>query len=233
VARVKRIFKKLGLTNGLLYLLDQALRRVTSSHALLQRYYLVVQPAEISVRLPKRLGATYQTRFITADDPEVRDLPRPAEVIRDRFAQDSKCIAIYDAAQLVGFIWFCHDEYLEEEVNCRFTPSPADNVAWDFDIYIEPDHRSGIAFLKLWMAGLDYLKSINIQWSASQISAFLPQSLASHRRLGTIVVGQAFFLRIFSLQFTVANVAPFVHIGWGQARGPSITVRAPEPAQQH
>ncbi len=193
----------------------------------MQRYYLVVQPVEVPIRLPKRMGAAYRIKFIKPNDPECRHLPRPAEEIRDRFKHDSTCIAIYDETQLAGFIWFCTDEYLEAEVNCRFLPSPADRVAWDFDIYIEPDHRNGIAFLKLWMAGLDYLKSKGMLWSASQISAFLPQSLASHRRLGAIIVGQAFFLRIFSLQITVTNISPYVQVTWRKDRGPSVIVSTP------
>jgi len=226
--KIRDVYRQLGAFNGTLYLIDQALRRGTGSRALLQHYYLVVQPTQIQTRLPRRLGAAYQIHTIMADDPKVKDLPRPEKIIRERFEDDAACIAIYRDTALAGFIWFCTREYLEEEVNCRFLPAPPDRVAWDFDIYIEPAHRNGIAFLKLWTAGLEYLRSRNIQWSASQISAFLPQSIASHRRLGAVVVGQAFFLRLPGLQMTLASIAPFVHIGWGKQRGPSIVVRAPD-----
>lgn len=226
---IGNIYRQLGLCNGGFYLLDQALRRLTSSRALIQRYYLVTQPVEIKTRLPRRMGARYRVKIIGANDPEVTDLNRPSAVLSSRFEQNSTCIALYEESNLVGFIWFCMDEYFEEEVNCRFRPSPAESVAWDFDIFIEPEHRNGIAFLKLWTAALEYLKSNGVQWSASQISAYLPQSIASHQRLGAVVVGRATFFRLFGLQLTIATLAPFIHIGWGR-RGPTITVAAPERA---
>lgn len=219
---------RFGLAGQVLYLIDQALRRVTGSRCRLYRYFFVVQPLDVELRLPKRLGSTMDTRLIGPEDQGNTPIfPRPPASIRERFRQDSVCLALFRQSHLAGFIWFCRDEYQEDEVRCRFRPQPADQVIWDYDLYIAPKYRNGVAFLKLWHVAVDYLRARGFRWSASRISAFSPRSLASHRRLGAITVGQAVFLKILGWQFTIATISPYVHLSTRPSQQPTFTIRPP------
>jgi GNAT superfamily N-acetyltransferase len=217
----------LGFGNASLYLCDRVLQRLSGGRAFIQRYYLMAQPVKMPMRLPQRLGANFRVRRIAGEDPEAQAFPRPPAVIAARYAQGSTCLALYDNDELAGFIWLCPGPYLEDEVRCTFMPVPAGQVAWDYDLYILPEYRNGVAFMKLWSAAMEHLQSQGVAWSASRISAFAPASIAVHKRLGAVRVGQAFFFVFFGLQLMVATLPPFVHLSASRRSSPALNVRAP------
>jgi len=219
--------RDLGFSNAALYLCDRVLKRLTASRAFIQRYYLVAQPVDMPLRLPRRLGETFEVRQISEGDSALLAFPRPQPVLRARFGQGSSCIALFRASQMVGFIWLCPGPYHEDEVRCTFVPAPEGQACWDYDLYIVPEQRNGMAFIKLWSAAIEQLKSRGISWSASRISAFAPASLAAHQRMGAVVVGQAFFLVAFGLQITIATTRPFLHVSVTARSRPEIRVDAP------
>lgn len=217
----------LGFGNAGLYLCGRVLQRLSGGRAFIQRYFLVVQPVDVPIRLPQRLGARFRVRLVDSQDPEVRAFPRPAEVIAARYAQGSTCLALFRDETLAGFIWLCPGPYEEDEVRCTFAPAPVRQVAWDYDLYILPEHRNSVAFMKLWSAAMEHLRGQGVAWSASRISAFAPASIAAHDRLGAVRVGQAFFLVVFGLQLMVATLPPFLHLSASRGSGPMLKVRAP------
>jgi hypothetical protein len=220
----------LGPANAVLYLADRVLRRLTGSRAFLQRYYLVTQPVDVPVRLPRRLGAGLDAHLLGPEDPRLGDLPGRSAVLGARFAQASECLALYQGPVLAGFVWLTGGAYEEDEVRCRFEPAPAGSTAWDYDLYVMPGHRSGVAFMKLWSAAMEHLRGRGVRWSASRISAFAPASLASHRRLGALRVGQAFFVVLGRFQLMLATLPPYVHLSLGPGSRPTVRVAPPSGA---
>jgi GNAT superfamily N-acetyltransferase len=217
----------LGFVNAGLYLCDRLLQRLSGARMFIQRYYLVAQAVDAPIRLPQRLGATFRVRSVDRHDPAALTFPRPPDVIAARYDQGSTCLALFRDDTMAGFIWLCEGPYEEDEVRCTFAPAPAGQVAWDYDFYIAPEHRNGVAFMKLWAAALEHLRGRGINWSASRISAFAPASMAAHGRLGAVRVGQAFFFVIFRLQLMVASVQPFLHVSLRMSSRPTLRVRAP------
>jgi hypothetical protein len=217
----------LGFANAGLYLCDRVLQRLTGARAFIQRYYLVVQPVDVPIRLPQRLGANFRVRRVDRQDPQIGAFPRPPAVVAGRYDQGSTCLALFDDDNLAGFIWLCPGPYLEDEVRCTFVPTPAGAAVWDYDLYILPEHRNGVAFMRLWSAAMEHLRGQGVAWSASRISAFAPASMAAHARLGAVQVGQAFFLVFFRLQLMVASLPPFVHLSANRDSRPVLKVRAP------
>jgi GNAT superfamily N-acetyltransferase len=155
------------------------------------------------------------------------EFPRPAEILESRYEQGSACFAAYRAGDFAGFIWLAPGTYLEDEVRCTFVPGPAGSACWDYDVYVTPGERTGIAFMKLWSAALEHLRQRGVEWSASRISAFAPASLAAHKRMGAVCVGQAFFLVAFGLQAMVASVPPYLHLSASRRSHPTLRVEAP------
>ncbi len=100
--------------------------------------------------------------------------------------------------------------YQEDEVRCRYVPLTEGRSSWDFDVYVDPQHRNRIVFLKLWDEANSFLAARDIRWSLSRISAFNKASIASHTRMGAKRIGTAVFLSIGSLQIFAATVPPYV-----------------------
>jgi hypothetical protein len=218
----------LGAVNALLYLCNRALKRLSASRAFLQRYYLMVQPLDISLPMPRRLGRDLQVREVGRADAVLATLPRPPEVLQSRYEQGSTCLAAWrSSGEFAGFIWLAPGVYEEDEVRCTFLPQPEGRTSWDYDLYVVPAERAGVTLTRLWAAALEHLRARGFEWSASRISAFAPASRAAQRRMGAVCVGQALFLVVYRFQAMFASIPPYVHFSAGRSR-PRLKVQAPQ-----
>jgi hypothetical protein len=104
---------------------------------------------------------------------------------------------------------------------------PEGKTAWDFDVYIVSRYRLGVGFLCLWDEANKYLKARGIQWTMSRISAFNAVSVASHRRLGAKVVGQAVFVVLGPCQLAFTTTFPFIQLSICARHRPKIRVYPP------
>ncbi|RMD63334.1 MAG: GNAT family N-acetyltransferase [Alphaproteobacteria bacterium] len=218
--------RELGALDGVLYALDRALQSLSAGRARLYRYTLVAQPVPSAPLLGPRRGRAIEVRPMTADDPALAALPLDAAVLRHRFAQDGVvCFGAFQDGEVIGCLWLCLGPFLEDEVRCRFIPRPAGAAAWDFDVYIHPERRAGLAFARLWDGANDYLRVRGIAWSFSRISLFNPGSLAAHARLGARRVASATFLRLGAWQVMVAG--PPLRLAAGWRRVPEVPLLPP------
>lgn len=211
--KFRRVSKEIGGINAILYLIDRCLSAVSASHARLFRYYLIAQPVPDKPLLPAHRGAGVAVHRIEADDSRVADFPRPAKVIRFRYQQNALALSAYQDDAFVGCLWLNLGPYNEDEVRCRFAPEPAETVAWDYDVFVMPEHRMGLVFARLWDEANRILRDAGIRWSASRISAFNAASIAAHRRLGGRIVGSASFLKVGPFQLLLSGATPKVHVG--------------------
>jgi len=211
VRRIRQTIRQLGWLNGCLYALHRFLASISRGRVRLHKYYFVAQPISVKRWLPPPRGASLEVRRVTESDPIIKDFPRPDWAIPYRFKQGAVCLAGFKAGQFIGFLWFTLGAYQEDEVHCRYVPLPKGTSAWDFDVYLHPEHRNGIAFLKLWDEANSFLAARNIRWSLSRISAFNRNSMLSHARMGASRIGAATFLSIASCQLSVATVRPYFH----------------------
>lgn len=216
--------RQLGWVNGSLYLLNVAVGRVTGGSVRLHKYYFIAQPVSAQPRLKGRRGAAIEVRVVSQSDPLVRAFPRPAWVMPYRFGQGAVCLAAFKDASCVGFMWMLVGPYREDEVRCRYIPLPQGEAAWDFDVYVYPEHRNSLVFLRLWDEANRYLAARGVRWSLSRISAFNPGSLSSHARMGARRIGSAVFLSIGSLQISAASVPTRFSIS--KCGGPSFALNA-------
>jgi hypothetical protein len=216
--------RDLGLANAFLYLCGQVLKRLTGARAFVQHYYLVTQPLTGTPRLPQRLGASITVREIAAGDAALAAFPRRQDVLTSRYGQGSVCLAAFRGDELAAFLWLCPHAYREDEVRCTFVPEPPGRAWWDYDVFVVPGQRNGMAFTKLWSSAIELMRSRGVAWSASRISAFVPGSLAAHRRLGAVVTGHAFFVVAYRLQLMLATVRPFVHLSVRDGSAPVLRV---------
>ena len=90
-------------------------------------------------------------------------------------------------------MWISTGPYDEDEVRARFDPRPQGRAAWDYDIFIVPEERGGLLFVRLWDAAYELLRARGYLWSLSRISSFnlASTSLTSEngrpsRRLGRV-----------------------------------------------
>ena len=209
------------------YYLDRALARLTGGACRFHLYRLLMQPAVTLPRLPERLLGAIAVRPAAVEEAEALAIEVPAAEIRARLARGDAGFAAWREGRAVGHLWLSLGAYDETEVRCRFRPAPAGLTAWDYDLYIAPDHRGGPAFAALWTAADAWLRAAGRHWTASRVAAHNTASLAAHRRLGARVVGSAAFLKVGPCQLTAATLRPFLHFTLRRTRRPTITVTAP------
>ncbi|MBC7482378.1 MAG: GNAT family N-acetyltransferase [Rhizobacter sp.] len=165
-------------------------------------------------------------RQLLPGDAALALFPRAAAVIDKRFANGDICLAVFSKETLAGFLWLAFGAYEEDDVRCVYRlPDP--QLAWDYDVHIEPAFRMGRSLARLWDFANVTLSSRGVGWSLSRISAFNPESLAAHARLGAQRMQSATFICIGSLQMALAASWRFPSISLENGAPPDLQVAAP------
>lgn len=233
IGRLVTLKRELGWLNTLLYAIDRLLAKVSGQAARLVKYYIVVQPVAGQSLLPKGRGKRIEVREITAEMPATEDFPRPADVIQQRYADDACCLAAYDNGVFAGYIWLAWGNYREDEVRCHYHLWPQEGLAWDFDVYIDPARRLGLAFPRLWDEANACMRFRGVVATVSRISAFNPGSLVAHTRLGAQRRAWLSFLVMGRWQLMLASVPPYIHLSTGPSSVPDVHFRyMPQPAKE-
>lgn len=210
----------MGVANGSLYLAGRLMERLSAGRVRLISYRFVAQPVPKSDFTAGARGVEQ----VDAGNPIVAAFPRPPAVISDRFARGDRCFVARRQHEFAGFIWIAEHQYPEDEVRCLYVlPSEA---AWDYDVYVEPQHRMGRLFAQLWATANGYLSSRGYRWTVSRISTFNPTSLAAHQRMGARTIGHGVFVVVGPLQLALTTIAPFVDVSLSRGR-PTLRFKLP------
>jgi hypothetical protein len=221
---VAGIYKQLGCLDGTLSLVSSLVQRVTRGYARLHKYRFIAQPVASRPWLPAHRGAGIEVHELDASDPLLKEFPRPDWVMPYRFGQGAICLAAFKDARCAGFLWLVVGPYAEDEVRCRYVPEG--QASWDFDLYIYPEYRNSLVFLRLWDEANRYLAARGVRWSLSRVSAFNAGSLASHARMGAKRIGTAVFLCAGSWQLFAGTVSPYFRVSWSADTFPTLALRA-------
>ena len=223
--KIRHTSRELGWGDTLYYMLYRLLGFCGRGVGL-ARYALVAQPVPDKPWLPGRRGAAIVVREVAPGDPALDAMPLSPAVLAYRWGQGAVCLGAFQEERMIGCLWFCLEAYEEDEVRCCFVPQPAAATAWDFDVYLQPEHRLGFGFLRLWDAGNAYLRDRGIAWSCSRISVFNRASVLAHRRMGARELGTVTFLKLGCFQVMAASLAPYLHLSY--SKRPRL--RLPTPA---
>ncbi len=202
---------------GGLYLADRVLRKLSSA-AGIYVYELMVQPIADQPILLSRLVRNMEFRLIPNDDPLIATMPARPEIKEARFAQGANCFGAFRKGQLVAFLWYCTDAYREDEVRCDYVLAARHDSVFDFDLYVLPEHRLGVAFAALWQGANAHLRGRGIARSYSRVTWFNTASRRSHSHLGGKRAGVACFLVLGRLEFMVSTIRSHVSVTWGKGR---------------
>ena len=222
----RQLTAELGRRAALVYTLSKL---ASAMHLPLQiRYYhIVAQPILCTPRLSKKRRALWRWEQLTQDDPRLAKLPLEDAVLKLRFSQGTQCFGLFQAEQLVAYIWLARGCYFEDEVRCQFLLSNIDESVWDFDVYVFPKHRMGFAFMALWDAADEFLRERNVRWSFSRISAFNRQSVRSHESLGATRCASAIFFTLGKMQISLITQQPRIHFSLSENAAPTIELHPP------
>ncbi|MEM9386263.1 MAG: GNAT family N-acetyltransferase [Pseudomonadota bacterium] len=223
--RLTSTFSRFGAFNGCLYLFARLAKGTTGGHISLRRYLFFAQAVPPQdPKAQKRRARFAPIRSALPDDPLVEQFPRCATVLETRWREGSHCLAADHEGQFLGYIWLHFGAYVEDEVRCRFVPTPGDKAAWDYDVYVIPERRLGLGFVCLWDAANEYLRERGYEWSVSRVSAFNTPSIRSHERMGAKALGSAIFLTVFGMQMMFSSKAPYLHVSFSSANMPSMNL---------
>ena len=223
-AKLSSAATMMGAGNASLYALSRVLAALFGGRVRIVKYYFASQP--IKVADDARGTGSFALSWALPGSPLFAQVERPLAVITSRFAQGAHCLAatVRDS-ELAGFLWFVVGPYNEDEVRVRFVPAPAGKAAWDFDVTVMPRYRMGRLFGYLWRRAGVELASRGVTSSVSRISAFNPGSIASHRRLGARIVGNALFVCAGPLQLMHSSTGPRRwHFSWRDDQRPTLEI---------
>ena len=215
--KIRGPFREFGPAVGWLYALHRFLQ-VFSPRWHLHVYEFMVQPITDRPLLPRKLRAQLEVREIRGGDPEIGIMPVRPEVLASRLRQNSTCLGAFKNEQLVAYMWFCRRTYEEDEVRCTYILSEEDRSVFDFDFYVFPEHRMGLAFAALWDGANQFLGRQGIRYTFSRLTRFNVASRRAHRHLGWKLVGRALFLQLGPLEMMLATIGPFVSASWVSSR---------------
>ena len=217
-------------TARLAYYAHRLLQKFSGGRAGFFSYIVVAQPVGASRGPALRQDARTRVHSVAAGDPLTASFPRPPSINQARFEAGSRCHAITVDGEFAGHIWIAERSFDEDEVRCRFVLPVHPSCCWDFDVYVAPRYRTGRTMARLWQAVDLELSRRGHRWTLSRIARVNAASLLAHQRLGAIPVATLNFLVIGRIQVMLGSCRPWIHIGLGAARRPSIMLPAPEPA---
>lgn len=211
LSKLAGAIKDFGLVAGLLYVADRALRTLSPSLGLFV-YELMAQPIPDKPVLSANLARKLRFAEIGPGHPALALMPAPAAVIRARFDQKAVCLGTWRGDVFLGYIWLCFDRYREDEVRCDYLIAEAPDSVFDFDLYILPEHRMGLAFAAVWHGANEYLRARGVRRSFSRLTRFNTASRRSHAHLKWRRVGRVLVFMVWRVQVMLADIAPYVAV---------------------
>ena len=221
--KLSNIFKEFDFWTAVFYIIDQGLLRVESRFRL-YFYDLMVQPIPDSHMVPANFSKSFSVREIPENDPALDLMPPPKPVLSSRFRQGAICLGAFQNDELAGYLWIIMPAYDEDEVRCTFEPLPVGKCVFDFDLYVFPKHRFGVAFLALWDGANDYLRKRGIQFTTSRVSRFNLDSIKAHNHLGWRCEGHTLVIAGKHFQWLMATVPPFFNISFSESSRPKLQI---------
>lgn len=219
--------KEFGLVAGLLYVADRALRALSPRLGLFV-YELMAQPIPDKPLLPASLARRMSWSEIGPGHPALAQMPVPAAVIQARFEQKAVCLGTWRGEVLLGYIWLCFNRYGEDEIRSDYLIAEAPGSVFDFDLYILPEHRMGLAFAAVWHGANEYLRARGVRRSFSRLSRFNTASRRSHARFNWRRVGRVLVFAAWRLEVMLTDIAPYVVVSTSPRRRAQLRLRPAE-----
>lgn len=220
-------FREFGAA-GAIYGLDRVMRRLHPRFGLVM-YDLMAQPVSTRPLLPAGLARNLSFRELAADSPEVAAMSARAEIKAQRFAQGATALGVFRNDQMLGYIWFCRGQYVEDEVRCVYVLAHPEVSVFDFDLVVLPEARMGLGFGAVWHCANQYLSARGVRSSCSRVTRFNTASARAHQRLGARRLGTAVFLQIGPIELMVTTLAPYVDVTVGRQRAARLVLADKKP----
>ncbi len=224
--RILSPLREFGPMAGLAYLADRALRALSPGLGL-YLYELMMQPVSHDALLPARMLRNLQFVEIGRGHEDLARMPAREDIKASRFEQGARCVGAYRNGRLIGYAWFCFGAYDEDEVRCSYDLAKVEPAAWDFDVYIFPEHRMGVGFSAVWHGAFQFLRGLGIERSFSRVTHFNVASRRAHARLGSVGVGRLMVLKLWPIELMLASVRPFVGLSWSRRHRMRLSMRIP------
>ena len=214
-------FTEFGFTAGALYAADRVMRRISPRLGLFV-YELMVQPITATPLLPPNRTKNLTFALIGRGHPDIDLMPARADIKASRFDQGAVCLGAYRKGKLIGYVWFCSGRYEEDEVRCTYELCEPEHSAFDFDLYVMPEHRMGIGFMAIWHGANAYLHERGVRYTFSRMTRFNLASRSAHVRLGAKCAARAIFMQAWRLELMLASAFPCIALTWGPSRRPRL-----------
>ena len=223
--RITGPFREFGVGAGVLYLIDRLLRRISPRLAL-YAYEFMAQPISAGPQLPANLTKSLSFQDIDENHTDTKRMPVRPDVLAARFAQGARCLGAYRKGELLGYMWWCSGVYEEDEVRCTYALADRGHAVFDFDFYVFPEYRMGIAFLAVWHGANEVLHARGITCTFSRMTRFNLASRRAHTRLGARCIGRALFVQVANLQAMLSDIRPYISLSLAPETRPCLHLDA-------
>ena len=141
-------------------------------------------------------------------------MPVRPEVMASRIRQNATCLGAFKEMNLSATCGSATGGTRKTRSGVRICWGVRRDSVFDFDFYIYPEHRMGLAFVALWNGANAFLSSRGIRYTFSRLTRFNTASRRAHRHFGWKHVGRALFLQLGRFEMMLATVAPFAGISF-------------------
>lgn len=211
LASLAELYNQLSASAFVAICVHKAIRKLSKKNAL-HYYHFYRQPIEAPPARKSNRRSAFSFSWHESFSPAMLSLPRPETRLRERFRQKTACLLGTKGDQVVSCAWFAYQTYEEDEVWCRYDFSRSPESVWDYDIFVAPPYRMGRAFHLTWQSAAAALHAAGYRRTLSRISAYNPNSIKSHEKLGALRCGSAMYLKLWALQIMASNKSPYLHI---------------------
>lgn len=189
-------------------------------------YFIYEQPLKLPVptKVQRPVNNRLSYHWYQEFDQVQQQLPRPIEVLKERFSQQTQCLLVHQDNEVAGCAWFAQQQYLEDEVRCTFDFSQLSESVWDYDIYVFPKYRLSRLFMRMWKHAEETLYSQGFTRSLSRITAYNIQSIKSHEHLGAKKLSWICFINILGGQLMFSPMAPYLHLSLSKQSQPRVII---------
>jgi len=221
LSNLTSLFKRLSFGAFCALCLHKALRRLSKNNAV-HYYHFYRQPIKARNQQERQRRSAFSFDWHESFSPLMQQLPRPEHRLRDRFLQKTSCLLGTKGDKIISCAWFAYGSYEEDEVWCQYNFSKSEQTVWDYDIFVDPKYRLGRAFYVTWQTASADLYTRGFRSTLSRISAYNPNSIKSHEKLGAQHCGSALFLKLARVQLMVSNKHPFLHCTTSKEKRPIL-----------
>lgn len=204
--------RHMGFVGWAAYALDRALQRTTGGSIRFNVIHFYFQPSDSADLPAAKPSDSMRVGPIAPCQADPGAFERRPEVIAERFRSGSTCIAALKGEELLGFMWLQFGSMYAPDLRLKLDIGNRADLAWDYDMFIQPKYRLGKVFGRLWAGANEELRKRGCIGTLSGVLIENGGSARAHVRLGARRIGWLAMICIGRTRINISSLRPWISL---------------------